>query len=156
MTPSPEEWSRLASERQLAQFIVQRVGDDVPVGIVQLHNANFQDGHAQLSVARFGEPGHSPQLLLGLGLFLRYVFFCWDLRKLYMEVPEYNYEQFSSGEGKYFSVEGRLKDHLYLDDRFWDQLILVMYRTTWRTVGEPVLSAEDVDWDPRSSRGGDD
>jgi hypothetical protein len=144
MTPSPEEWARLTSERQLAQFIVQRTTDDVPLGLVQLHNANFQDGHAQLSVARFGPSQPSPELILGLGVFLRYVFFCWNFRKLYMEVPEYNYDQISSGEGRFFSVEGRFKDHLFLGGRYWDQLILAMYRDIWQRTGEPLLEMEEA------------
>jgi hypothetical protein len=144
MTPSPEEWARLTSERQLAQFIAQRTTDNVPLGLLQLHNAGFQDGHAQLSIARLGPPGPSPELIVGLGIFLRYVFYCWDFRKLYMEVPEYNYDQISSGEGKFFSVEGRFKDHLFLGGRYWDQFILAMHRETWQRSGEPLLQMEEA------------
>jgi hypothetical protein len=111
---------------------------------VQLHNTNFQDGHAQLSIARFGPAEPAPELIIGLGIFLRYVFFCWDIRKIYMEVPGYNYEQFASGEGKFFSLEGRFKDHLFVGGQYWDQFILAMNRDDWNRHGAPLLKMVDT------------
>jgi RimJ/RimL family protein N-acetyltransferase len=69
--------------------------------------------------------------MLGLALFLEYVFTCWDLRKLYMQLPEYNYEQFASGAERFFVVEGRQREHTFFGGRHWDQLTLAIYRQTW-------------------------
>jgi hypothetical protein len=82
-------------------------------------------------------------MMFGLALFLRYVFTCWNFRKLYMEVAEYNYEQFSSGAGRFFEVEGRLREHFYYGGRYWDKLILTLSRETFRDRGAAVLSLED-------------
>jgi acyl carrier protein len=69
-------------------------------------------------------------MILGISLFLRYVFTYWEFEKLYMEVPEYNFPQFASGLGRFFEIEGRLRGHLKMGERSFDQLIVALYRDT--------------------------
>jgi RimJ/RimL family protein N-acetyltransferase len=107
-----------------------------PIGLVTAYRPNFQDQHAYLGVARFGSGTRSPAMMLGLGLFLRYVFQCWSFRKLYIETQEFNYEQFASGVDRYFEVEGRLREHSFYGGRHWDQLTLAIYRETWMGIAE--------------------
>jgi hypothetical protein len=130
-TPSPERWVHETWSQCLAAFLVVTRRDEVPVGYVAVHQANFQDGHAHLSATKLVKDGPVPALSLGLVLFLRYVFSCWNFRKLYMDVPEYNFEQFASGLDGVFVMEGRLRDDLYAQGRFWDQIILAIYKDRW-------------------------
>jgi RimJ/RimL family protein N-acetyltransferase len=138
-TPSPEQWSQATWDSTLAQFLVVDRGADRPIGIAAVHQANFRDGFAYLSAARFEPSRPSPVMMLGIALFLDYVFYCWDFRKLYMEVPEYNYEQLSSIVDRFAQLEGRLQDHLYLGGRYWDQMILAIHREQWNEASEQVL-----------------
>jgi acyl carrier protein len=129
-TPSPEEWVQGLWSGVLTQFIVVGVTSAKPIGRVVIYHPNFQDRYAYFAAMRF-EPGdRSPLMILGITLFLRYVFSYWQLEKLYMEVPEYNLPQFSSGLGRFFEIEGRLRGHLRTGGRSWDQLIVAMYRET--------------------------
>jgi len=139
-TPGMDRWSGATWGTVLASFIVLDATKDAPIGLVATHEANFQDGHAKMSAANFMPPGNRHlAFILGIGLFLDYVFRCWDLRKLYMEVPEYNYDQFASGAGRFFEEEGRLRDHFFFDGRYWDQVILGLYREKWNDVRDDVL-----------------
>nr|MDT0665497.1 hypothetical protein [Micromonospora sp. DSM 115978] len=52
----------------------------------------------------------------------------WNYRKIYMECPEYNYGQLASGAGRWFEVEGRLKDFNYYDGQYWDEYLLAISR----------------------------
>ena len=70
--------------------------------------------------------------MMGCGLFIEYAFSCWPFHKLYLDVADYNLEQFSSGVGRLFEAEGRLKDHHYLDGRHWDHHILAISRDRWK------------------------
>jgi RimJ/RimL family protein N-acetyltransferase len=142
-TPAPEQWIQATFTDVLAQFLVVEQGSDTPLGMVVVFNANHQDGHAQLAVARLKPEDRNPAMMFGLALFLRYVFTCWNFRKLYMEVADYNYDQFASGAGKFFEVEGRLREHSYYAGRYWDKLILVMTREAFRDRGAAVLRLED-------------
>jgi RimJ/RimL family protein N-acetyltransferase len=142
MTPDPGRWARSTFDGTLAQFLVVARKDDEPVGVIALYEANFQDKYATFAAARFDNTRRSTAMILGLAIFLRYTFACWDLRKLYMELPEYNYAQFASGAGRLFELEGRLRDHYWYDGRLWDQLVLAIHRDTWLGSSRPLLDAE--------------
>ena len=128
MTPSPEQWAATLWNDVLAQFMIVSIQNNTPVGRVVLYHPNFQDRYAYFAAMRFNPRERTPLMVYGISLFLRYVFTNWEFGKLYMEVPEYNYDQFASGLGRFFEIEGRLRGHLHSGTRAWDQLILAVYR----------------------------
>lgn len=142
-TPSPEAWAHTVWNAVLVQYLVIDRNQEVPLGIVVVYGASFQDGYARLAAGKFDQADRSPKFMLGVGLALRYVFTCWPLRKLYLETPEYNYAQFASGAGKLFDVEARLHEYSYLDGRYWDELILSLSRAVWEQRGLALLALED-------------
>ncbi|HTU14214.1 MAG TPA: GNAT family protein [Solirubrobacterales bacterium] len=116
-------------------MVIKRV-DRTPLGLVVAYQANFQDGYAYVAAAKFEPKQKSPLMILGIVMFINYVFSCWNFRKLYMEVPEYNLPQFSSRIDRYFTVEGTLREHIYSVGRYWDQFILSVDRSTWQERGQ--------------------
>jgi RimJ/RimL family protein N-acetyltransferase len=132
-TPSPDQWVQTVWHQVLAQFMVVGLASERPIGLVSVYRPNFQDGYAHLAATRFEPAKPSPMMVLGVSLFVEYVFRCWNFRKLYMELPEFNLSQFRSGLGRYFHLEGRLRDHFYFNGRYWDQLTLAIYRDVLET-----------------------
>ncbi len=141
-TPSPEQWMQMAWNNVLAQFVVARCRDHQPIGLVVAYQPNFQHRHAYFAAVGFRRS--SPLMVFGCAMFFNYVFTCWDFHKLYMEVPEYNLPQFETGLGRYFEVEARLREHSFYGGRMWDQLILALYRDTWRERGQRLVDAEQA------------
>jgi hypothetical protein len=63
-------------------------------------------------------------------LFVDYLFQGWPYRKLYIECPEYNQDQIQS----FLSLchmEGLLREHLFLDGRYWDLGTWSIWRDSW-------------------------
>jgi RimJ/RimL family protein N-acetyltransferase len=141
-TPNPQEWAHGLTSSVLAQFLVVSNRTEKPLGLVTLFNANFQDGHARLAAAQFDGHGRSPLMIFGFGLFVEYAFRCWSFRKLYMDVPEFNYPALASGLNRIFVVEGRLRDHYYLDGQLWDELILAIHRDSWEALAKRFMLVE--------------
>jgi hypothetical protein len=56
------------------------------------------------------------------------VFTTWNLRKLYMEVPEFNMNPLWSGAGSFFRQEACFREHDYYAGQFWDKYVLAVYR----------------------------
>jgi hypothetical protein len=131
-TPSPEQWGQSLWGQVLVQFLVIHNEAEPPVGIVCVFQPDFQSSHAGLAAARLSGPTHSPLMMMGVELFVDYVFAYWSFRKLYMEMPEYNYEPIRSGEGQRFRLEARLKDYYYLAGEYWDQLTLSIDSEDWK------------------------
>lgn len=139
-TPSAEQWVQ-AGGSVLAQFLVIRAADQAPLGMTTAYQQSFQDQHAYLAVATFDPARRSPLMVFGASLFIEYVFTCWNFRKLYLELPEFNVSQVASGVGTLLVEEARLREHLYYNGRFWDKVILALYRRTWEELSGRTLSA---------------
>lgn len=147
-TPSMSDWVRLVEQSVLAQFLVvdDRDGTEKWVALVSVYNADFQHGYAYLAVARLADTDHSTKAIEGTIIFLNHVFTTWPFRKLYLETPQYNLDQFSSGSGRLLEEEARLRDHWYYDGRYWDHVVLSIWRSSWDERGPALL---------RSALGGD-
>jgi acyl carrier protein len=115
-----------------------------------VYRPNFEDGHANLAVARFSPREQSPHVVFGAAMFLDYVFGCWNFRKLYMEVQEFNLDQFGSGLAWLFEEEGRLRAHTFFGGRYWDKIYLALYREKWQSEGWRARGAR-----PRTTAGSD-
>jgi hypothetical protein len=142
MTPSPEEWLRRLWHGVLVQFVVLNneanvVGNSIvdglsrterKVGLVSVYEPDFTNGHAKLASARFEPEAKGPHMMFGVGLTMHYVFTNWNLRKLYLEIPEFNLGQFDDGWREFFEPEGTRREHRFYDGRYWDEHTFAIYR----------------------------
>jgi RimJ/RimL family protein N-acetyltransferase len=138
-TPGPQQWMEQTFSGTLAQYLVFTNPAAPPIGFVTAYEANFAHGHAKLAAARLAEDARSPAMVVAISLLIRHVFACWNLRKLYMDVPEYNLPQFDSLISRYFQEEGRLIDHVYFGEQYWDQITLALYRAAWPEIQSRIL-----------------
>jgi RimJ/RimL family protein N-acetyltransferase len=131
ITPSPDAFHRLLWEGITAQFLV-RSEQGAPVGLVSCFGADFRNRHAHIGV--LGDPGwkKSGVLVAGAWQFIGYLFSEFDLRKLYAEVLQSNFEQLATGTGRLFEIEGRLSSHEYVAGRYEDVFVLALDRDRWR------------------------
>lgn len=140
-TPSPADWMRMVDQPALAQFLVvdDRDGTEKWLGLVSVYNPDFQHGYAYLAVTKLTESDASTKTLEGTVLFLNHVFRTWPFRKLYLETPQYNLDQFASGSGRLLDEESRLRDHWYYDGQYWDHVVLSIWRERWDERGPALL-----------------
>lgn len=137
-TPSPEEFESVLFGRDvLAQFIVIEAGGGRPVGLVVGYDPDTTSGHCSVAVQRAWDHDRSAGLMFeGAFVMVQYLFDHFNLRKLYFDVPEYNLTLFSQSPGSLLVEEGRLIDHYYYGDRYWDRVTFALYRSTWDETAE--------------------
>jgi RimJ/RimL family protein N-acetyltransferase len=138
-TPSPEQVAASLWESVLAQFIIEGVTAQRPLGLVSITSPNFRDGYAYLSAVGTPEAQGSGLIAQGVLLAFNYAFLTWPFRKIYMEVSETSYVAFRSGLKNFFTEEGRLREHAFWDGRFMDMFVLAVYRSTWETRGRRLI-----------------
>lgn len=112
----------------LSQFVVVSEPVGEPAGQVICYNADLARGIGYVAAAFTPEHTANALPVTSVSLFVRYVFQVWNLRKLYLEMISYNFDQIASGAGHHFDVEGRLRDHSYYDGRYWDEYLLAIRR----------------------------
>lgn len=131
LTPSPETFRRFLWDQVLTQFIVA-THEGRPVGLVTCFEPDFRNRYAYLAAVADRGFEDSGLVLEGMTMLISYVFAQFDLRKLYAESLESEFERYASGSGRVFEVEGRLRDHEYVDGSYQDYVVSSVWRSTWR------------------------
>lgn len=126
-TPSPAEFSHDLWQGVHAQFVVVDA-EDRPSGLVGTYNLNIQAGHCHLFAVGAKDRGFV--VVEAAGLLVSWAFDEHELRKIWIEVPEFNLRQFASLTDV-AEVEGRLTGFDYWQGRYWDTLILSLTRQRW-------------------------
>jgi len=139
-TPSPEEFAHSLWMNVLAQYLVVDE-NEVRQGLVVLYDADHVNGHVYIGVQ--GRPSGQSGIYATLGLLrlIDHAFRHWPFRKIYAEIPEYNVASFSSISRRGMQVEGRLLNHIFYKDRYWDLITHSLTRETWEEVSQIPFAA---------------
>lgn len=130
-TPGYEAWTQALWANVLVQFLVtDRLSGEV-VGRVVAANPNLSNGHCSFSVAKSRRSDMTLRILDGAVLALEYLFRSFPIRKVYMQVMEYNLAQMERGLGLIAIEEGRLRQHEWLNGMYWDEVHYAIYRESW-------------------------
>jgi len=78
-------------------------------------------------------------------LFVNYLLRGFGFQKLYGETPEQVASEFSAGFGERVEVEGRLRNHEYLDGTWHDVLVVALYRDPWLELAEKWIARLNAD-----------
>lgn len=128
LPPSFERFAGDLWQAVMVQFVVRRASDGERIGHVVAYAANPSLQYCYLGAlflpqyAGTGIPAHA------VALFARYLFHTCPFKKLYLEVPGYNWDQLRSGEDRLFTVEGVLCEHIWYAGRHWDEYVCAIYR----------------------------
>jgi RimJ/RimL family protein N-acetyltransferase/acyl carrier protein len=131
--PSYPQFEQELWQGVLTQFLIESIEAGRPIGHAICYNPEFSLGFAYVGAAVHAEYAGSGLAMEALDLFVRYIFDVWPFRKLYFEVPEFNYPQFAGADransaGGSLVLEGRLRRHDFYRGRYWDRLVLAVYR----------------------------
>lgn len=125
-TPSFDDFVVHLWDRVLSQFVVVSKASGEVLSLVVAYGADHKNGTAYLGVLR-NLASSNPVATEGVVRFLYYLFETFPLRKVYIETPEFNLNQFRGGFDSFFQPEGLLKDHDYYNGTYWDLHILAVY-----------------------------
>ena len=125
--PTREAFLNEISSGVFCQFIIFDRESAKPIGLARAYQANSRNG--TLWMGGIVEPeSHGKRAgLEALFLFVNYLISTWPIRKIYMDVPEFNLDQFSSGLRRIWHEEGRLIDDVYYGGVYWDRITLALY-----------------------------
>lgn len=125
----------------LAQFVFGLPSESRVLGLVKCEVPNFRHQTAHFGI--YSDPGvhSSPVPLRAILTLVNFVFHTYPLRKLYAEVPAYNYALFASGADNFFTVEGILRDHEMHFGKLWDLHIVAVSRELWMAEIAPIVTS---------------
>ncbi len=118
--------------KQSLIYMLQDCRSEVYLGWISLSGYNFRNRSAEISYyfpAEHRGKGFGTTLLDG---FLAIIFaddFYWKLHKIWAETGAFNTASIHLLERAGFRLDGRVRDHYWLDDRMYDQLIYTLKRS---------------------------
>lgn len=119
-----------------SQYLIRLRRDGNPIaGLIRCYGANFRHQTAQLSLFVAGHAQHTGAGMEACALYIDWLFNHYPFRKIYSESIDFNYQQFSSGEDRYFRVEGRLKNHELHNGQYCDNVIMAFERDHFQLHG---------------------
>lgn len=128
---SPEEFNARLWAGVLHQVVAIEPDTGLRLGLIACFGVDWRNGHGHLAFVFSDEARSRGEAADAVARFIDYAFTVFPLRKLYGEVLEFNLGTFRSSIGRCAEVEGRKRLHDWHDGRYWDQLILAVYREAW-------------------------
>ncbi len=102
------------------------------IGTMGLHNIDYISGTATTGSAigdkKFWGKGYGTEAKM---LLLEFAFNELNLRKVYSDVVAYNKRSLAYANKCGYVEEARLPKHYYRKGKYWDKVILAVYRTAW-------------------------
>lgn len=132
--PTYDDFVRTLGVGVFQQFLVTTVDGRRRLGLVLCYQADFRNRHAYLAMQAVPEVTSRGWVLQAGGLFVNYLFSCFDFEKLYAESPEFVVDSFRSGLGKDFVQEACFTRHERYMGRWWDSYVFAYYRSRWEEV----------------------
>jgi RimJ/RimL family protein N-acetyltransferase len=123
----------------LFHYVVETRVSPRPIGLVTAYGAVFHHQTCYLQAGLIGPYLRRGWPLEALALALSVTFVRYNMRRLYAQATTDTFEQFASGEGTWFEVEGRLRDCVYMNGRYQDSVILTVTRERWETRVRPLV-----------------
>ena len=146
LAPTVEDFA--AEMNQVLRQSVLLVGIDRetqrPMGFVQAHNLNPRDGWCRVRVyfePEYAGEGNAAEACLA---FFDRLFETFQFRKIYMELFGPTEQFIGRTLADAFVEEGRLLEHTWHGDRYWDMRLLALYRERWLEVRERTKIILDV------------
>ena len=121
-----ETWRFWSKERMGDKFMVLRNGR--PVGLVFDYERALEDGHTKVAAMLFDNETGGGAGVLSVALFGEWLFQNLPLRKLYLDVFEFNQPVIGMLKKLEVRREMQKAQHRYWNGRYWDQYGFAFYR----------------------------
>jgi RimJ/RimL family protein N-acetyltransferase len=118
-------------------FIVWLKETGERIGQALIYNIDLRNGHIYVAVVIAPEGIGRGLGRETLGVLIRYVLAVYPVRKVYAEVPDFTFagvEQDVSDAPvmELFEVEGRLREHVFIDGEYHDVYLISFNRAHWK------------------------
>jgi RimJ/RimL family protein N-acetyltransferase len=133
--PSFEEFRVGAWSSVVAQWMIVAQRTVRRIGVFALSSADMRNGTAFVAVYSHPRRLRSGMAIEGAALAIDYVFRMWPFRSLYADCSRPAFEQFKGVLGHVCHLDGVRRDHLWMDGRFEDLLMISLPRQDWEGEG---------------------
>jgi RimJ/RimL family protein N-acetyltransferase len=137
--------ARVNEDKNVVVFAIVLKTNDRVIGNTALHAIHPRNQQAGFGIMigdkQEWNKGHGTE---ATRLILRYAFDTLNLHRIWLHVYEDNQRAIRSYEKVGFRLEGKLREHVYRDGRFWDVLTMGILRKEWREISRAFEEPRNV------------
>lgn len=127
-----ERWVNETANNSPNQFVLAMVADDHIIGTMGVHDIKWKDRvattGAMIGDKKYWGDGYGTEAKM---LLLKYCFDALNLRKIKSAVIAFNERSLHYSLKCGYVEEGRLKEEIFQDGKYWDIIQLAVYREQW-------------------------
>lgn len=131
------EWLNSLHKKKNEQVVLAIVVDGKPIGNMGLHKISWKDRIATTGAVigekEYRDKGYGTEAKM---LLLDYAFNRLNLRKICSSVLEFNARSKAYQEKTGYKEEGRLRKQRYVHGKYWDEILMALFREDWEPVWE--------------------
>jgi RimJ/RimL family protein N-acetyltransferase len=132
LPPSPDRFGSLVWQGVSCQFVVTREGHSLDrLGLVTFYGQMDRSQVASLALIFDSKASRHAWVWEGVVLAIDHFFRVTQVRKLCLEIPEWNLQRFRGIEAVGARHEGCLREQEFVDGRFWDRHLFALFRSDW-------------------------
>ncbi len=136
---TPDAFSASLRDGVLVVYAIEARETGRQIGLLTASHANIFHGFAYTSMYLLPEFQMKAWPNEAALLFANYLFTRFNLRNLYAESATPSFDQFKSGAGHFFDVEGHFQERVLMNGTPQDLYVLRLSRAKWDEVGVPLL-----------------
>lgn len=134
INPLPKEnvqkwYSRLLNNDHKKYFLICELASQNPIGLVGIDNISWRSRQGDLFIIigekDYWDQGYGTEAMI---LFLGYCFRFQNLRRVALEVIEYNERAVRSYEKVGFQKEGYVRRSVFKDGQYWGEFMMAIFR----------------------------
>lgn len=130
-TVSFPEFSQSLGVGSLAEFVFAATDSNALVAYCSAYNYDPVARHATFAVQRVAHDERFDTVVIeSTALFLNYLFNTFNVRKVFAEIPAYNFAVFGLVRDV-FQMEGRKADYHWHAGQYWDEVAISTSREAW-------------------------
>jgi RimJ/RimL family protein N-acetyltransferase len=139
--PSPDRFAALVWQGVDCQFVVTKLDRPLDrIGLVTFYGRNDHSQVASLAVVFHQDFWQGGWPWEGVVLAIDHYFRVTRTRKLGVELAEWNLSRLGALEALGLRPEGILREHEFMDGRYWDRHLYALFRDDWTTLRATVLA----------------
>jgi RimJ/RimL family protein N-acetyltransferase len=138
--PSPDRFAAIVWQGVNCQFVVTKPDRPMDrIGAVTFYGQNDHTQVASFAVVFHQDFWQGGWPWEGVVLAIDHYFRIARTRKLCVEVAEWNLPRFAGFEAFGLRHEGCLREHEFMDGRYWDRHVYALFRDDWSALRSTVL-----------------
>lgn len=143
-TPSPEAFQDTLFADVLAQYAAVENPSGALLGLVSAYAYRPELRSCYLAALRTPQTVQAAsggEMILACHLLLDYLFANFDLRRVYLEVPEFNEYLVRGLDGSLLHLECRMSEQYWYGGQYWDMLTYYISRDVWSKYANDLFDA---------------